>query len=148
MGELHFHVEDVEQPLDHPSASAEWIRQIIFQRHFNLDEINFIFCSDPFLLQLNVEYLDHDTFTDIITFDLSEGQEKRLCGDIYISVDRVKENANSLGVDFNEEIHRVMIHGILHLLGYEDKTQAQKEAMRKKEEACLSLRPLTNQRRI
>ena len=101
--------------------------------------INYIFCSDDYLLKINKEYLNHDTLTDIITFDNSE-EEGKIEADIFISIDRIKENALSLKKDFDQELHRVIIHGLLHLLGYNDKTDDDKAEMRKKEDACLSLR--------
>jgi len=100
-------------------------------------DINYIFCSDSYLLKLNQEFLSHQTYTDIITFDYSVG--KTISGEIYISLDRIKENANHFNVSPQEELLRVMIHGVLHLSGYRDKKRAEKSIMRKKEEACLSL---------
>ena len=99
---------------------------------------NFIFCSDTFLLNINREYLSHDTFTDIITFDNSDSPEQ-IETDIFISIDRVKENASHLNIEFEKELHRVMIHGILHLVGYKDKTQKEKEIMRARENEALEL---------
>jgi len=100
--------------------------------------LNFIFCSDNYLLKINVEHLNHDTYTDIITFDYSK--EDRISGDIFISIDRVEENAKSHKTSFENELHRVIIHGVLHLLGYGDKEPGQKAEMRQKEDFCLSLR--------
>lgn len=100
-------------------------------------ELHFIFCSDAFLLKLNKEYLGHQTLTDIITFDYS--QKKKLSGEIYISIPRVKENSKKFKTPFTNELHRVMIHGVLHLCGYKDKTKAQKEKSREREDACLKL---------
>jgi len=99
--------------------------------------LSYIFCSDKYLLSINQKYLNHNTFTDIVTFDLAESAE--IDGEIYISVGRVKENAVKYEVDFEEELRRVIIHGLLHLIGYKDKTASQKVQMRKKEQACLSL---------
>lgn len=101
-------------------------------------EINYIFCSDEYLHSLNQTYLDHNTLTDIITFDQSEAND--IAGDIYISIDRVKDNARHRTIPFSEELHRVMIHGILHLTGLNDKTTKEKQFMREKEDLCLSLR--------
>ena len=105
-----------------------------------MGDINYIFCSDNYLHQINFQYLDHDTFTDIITFDQSD--KDQIEGDIFISIDRVHENANERNISFVNELHRVMIHGILHLLGYNDKTPKEKQLMREKEDECLSLRNL------
>ena len=99
--------------------------------------INYNFCSDKFLFKMNKKYLNHSFNTDIITFDLGDGNME---GDIYISIDRVKENSNSLRVTFRDELSRVMIHGLLHLCGYKDKTKAQQKQMRGKEDYYLSLR--------
>ena len=103
----------------------------------NLEEVSFIFCDDQYLLKLNQEYLDHDTYTDIISFDNSLGNA--LAGDIFISVDRVKENASDFGVEFEEELRRVLAHGILHFSGYKDKTEEQASLMRQKEDEKLKM---------
>jgi rRNA maturation RNase YbeY len=100
--------------------------------------LNYIFCSDEYLLEINKQYLDHDYFTDIITFDNSE-EDKQLEGDIYISVDRVRDNAATFHTDFDSEMRRVLIHGLLHLVGYEDSSEALKTAMRAKEDEYLRL---------
>ncbi len=100
-------------------------------------KLNYICCSDEYLLTINKQFLDHDTFTDIITFDLSE-TDAELVGEIYISVDRVKENAAKFGVSYLNELHRVIFHGALHLCGYTDKTAADKQEMRRQEDICLA----------
>ena len=128
--ETDFEVSN-EQHLD------EWIQNVIISEGFELGEINYIFCDDEYLLKLNIEFLQHDTLTDIISFDNTMGKE--IAGDIFISVDRVRENADEYKVSFNDEIHRVMIHGILHYMGIKDKSEEQKELMRSKENAALSL---------
>ena len=102
-------------------------------------QLTYIFCSDEYLHRVNVEYLDHDTYTDVITFDNADDADI-IEGDVFISVERVRENAAKLGVTFRDELHRVMIHGMLHLLGYQDKDLLSQTAMRKKEDDCLSLR--------
>ena len=104
-----------------------------------LAEINIIFCSDDYLLEINQQYLNHSTLTDIVTFDHGDDSDG-LSGDIFISIDRVKENAPKFNIDFETELHRVMIHGVLHLAGYSDKSERQKTVMRKREDAYLSLR--------
>ena len=112
--------------------------QRIFQREKrSLDGLNYIFCSDKELLGINQEFLGHDFFTDIVTFELSEIPGK-IQGEIYISIDRVKENAKNLGVSFKSELHRVIFHGALHLCGYGDKTKGEKEEMRIKEDQYLA----------
>ena len=99
--------------------------------------LNYIMCTDEFLLGINVQFLDHDTLTDIITFDLSEG-ENDLTGEIYVSVERVAENATKFGVSYTDELHRVLFHGALHLCGFKDKTPADEQEMRKREDLCLT----------
>lgn len=119
-------------------ALKVWLNLVIHQEGKFLGDINYIFCDDPGLLERNIKYLKHNTLTDIISFDYSE--QSIVSGDIFISVDRVKENAKDLGIGFSDELHRVMVHGVLHFCGYKDKTKAEKEEMRKKEDYCLSLR--------
>ena len=120
--EFKFHNED---------KIADWIAKAITDENKTLGEINYIFVSDEYLLDLNKTYLNHDTLTDIITFDNSVGNI--LHSDIYISVDRVRDNALDFNVSFEEELHRVMIHGVLHLAGYKDKTNKEAEEMRSRE---------------
>lgn len=110
---------------------ANWIEKIIVSENKELGEINYIFCNDDYLHKINVEYLDHDTLTDIITFDYTE--ENIISGDILISTERVEDNANDFNVSFQEELLRVMAHGILHLCGYKDKTDEESNFMRQKE---------------
>ncbi|MBL3654538.1 rRNA maturation RNase YbeY [Fulvivirga sediminis] len=136
--EIHFFQEDTEFELINPKPTQTWINKIIEQEGYKLQELNFIFCSDDYLHNMNLEYLDHDTFTDIITFDNSE-DDKMIEGDIFISIDRIKDNANSMNIDFENELHRVIIHGVLHLLGYGDKTESEKSLMRLKENESLTL---------
>ncbi|WP_339784280.1 rRNA maturation RNase YbeY [uncultured Imperialibacter sp.] len=137
---ITFFSEDVSFKLSSPNKVRRWIKEVILLEKHTLSEISYIFCSDDYLHNMNVQYLNHDTLTDIITFDNSE-EEDQIEGDIFISVDRVKENATQLNLPFDTELHRVMIHGILHLCGYKDKTSADNDLMRKKEDACLSLLP-------
>jgi rRNA maturation RNase YbeY len=114
---------------------ATWILSCIEEEGFSLGEVNYIFCDDAYLHQLNVEFLKHDTFTDIISFDTTLGKE--VGGDIFISIARVKENSKTFKVAFEEELHRVMIHGVLHYLGYKDKTADEQAQMTAKENECL-----------
>ncbi len=127
---ISFHSEDIDFSLSMPEKTINWIKEVIREEGGELSFINYVFCSDSYLLKINIEYLDHDTFTDIITFPYSESS---LESDIFISIDRVKENANTFKVSFEHELHRVMIHGVLHLLGYGDKTPEEQTAMRAKE---------------
>ena len=122
--------------LEHQELLANWIHLVINQEGRKEGEINYVFCDDDYLHELNVKYLDHDTLTDIISFDYTVGKE--LHGDIFISIDRVAENAQDLGVSFNDELYRVMIHGILHYCGYKDKSEDEEMEMRLKEDHYLS----------
>jgi len=115
-----------------------WISNTIAEEKCKEGDINYIFCSDDYLHKLNVDFLDHDTLTDVISFDYSVGKE--LHGDIYISVDRVKENASDFQVAFKDEIARVIIHGVLHYCGYKDKNDADEKVMRSKEDYYLAKR--------
>ncbi len=123
--------------LDKSSEISEWILNTISLEKFSLGELNYIFCDDTYLLDINKKYLNHNTFTDIISFDYTLG--KQINGDIYISIDRIKENSKLYNTSFNNELLRVMIHGVLHYLGYKDKTDADKKIMRSKEDYYLSL---------
>lgn len=114
-----------------------WIKTIINNEHFKTGEINYIFCDDEYLLKINQQYLKHDEFTDIITFDYREGVV--LSGDIYISIIRVRENALNFGVTFQDELLRVLSHGIFHLCGYKDKTKTTALNMRNKEQEAIKL---------
>lgn len=119
---------------------AKWFDSVCKQEGCKLAQISIILCSDDYLLSMNQEHLDHDYYTDIITFDLSDAPEE-IEGELYISTDRVKENADDLSLPFEIELHRVLIHGILHLIGYSDKSSADQKIMRGKEDAYLSLLP-------
>ncbi|MDH7913734.1 rRNA maturation RNase YbeY [Winogradskyella sp. SYSU M77433] len=124
--------------LENEAQFSAWISKAIQEESCKEGEINYIFCTDDYLYKINVNFLDHDTLTDIISFDYSVGKE--LHGDIYISVDRVKENADDFKVSFEDEISRVMIHGVLHYCGYKDKTDKDQEVMTAKEDYYLSKR--------
>ncbi len=134
--EIHFHNEEVDFPDLDISIAESWFSKIAEAENHELGELNFIFCSDEHLLNINRQYLDHDFYTDIITFDYAEEQ---VSGDIYISLDRVKENASTFGESYERELRRVMAHGLLHLMGYKDKSDEEAKEMREKEEAALSL---------
>ena len=116
----------------------DWLLEAIMEENRKAGEISYVFCDDEYLLKKNVKYLKHNTLTDIISFDYSTG--KLISGDIFISIERVYENAEDFGVSFNDELHRVMIHGILHFCGFKDKTKEEKTLMRSKEDYYLSLR--------
>ncbi|MBT9392211.1 rRNA maturation RNase YbeY [Hymenobacter sp. NST-14] len=136
---IEFLVEDVEFELADAQDLTSWIERVAEVHEHEIVQLTYIFCSDEYLHKVNVEYLDHDTYTDVITFDNADDADL-IEGDIFISVDRVRENAQTHGVSFRDELHRVMIHGVLHLLGYADKDLLSQTAMRKKEDDCLSLR--------
>ena len=114
-----------------------WLLSVIASEGKNLGEINYIFCDDAYLLSINQQYLDHDTYTDIISFDTSEGND--LSGDIFISVERIKENAQQFNVSVDDELKRVLAHGILHFCGYKDKTDDEAKLMREKEDEKLKM---------
>jgi rRNA maturation RNase YbeY len=122
--------------LDNEDKLSSWISNTISDEGFKEGEINYIFCDDAYLLNLNIEFLDHDTLTDIISFDYTMG--KLISGDVYISVERVRENAKDFNVSFENELSRVMIHGILHYCGYKDKTDSDTSEMRSKESYYIS----------
>ncbi|MFT4031134.1 MAG: rRNA maturation RNase YbeY [Siphonobacter sp.] len=136
---IRFFVEDIEFKVPFPQKIRQWLKAVATTEGYELNEINYIFCSDEYLYQINVEYLDHHTYTDIITFDNSEA-EKELIGDIYVSVERVTENAAALGGLFFDEFSRVLVHGILHLCGYYDESDEEELQMRKLEDHYLTLR--------
>lgn len=139
MAAVNFFNQDLSFKLPKPRKTASWIREVIQREKKQLILLNYIFCSDQHLLGINQQYLNHQTFTDIITFDNSEG-EGIIEGDVFISIERVKANAAAFETEFDEEVHRVLIHGVLHLAGYSDKSKQEKSDMRKKEDAYLSLR--------
>lgn len=112
-----------------------WISEIIISEGFELGELVYIFCNDDYLHKLNVEFLDHDTLTDILSFDYCVG--KQINGEIYISVERVADNSKDFKTNFDDELHRVMIHGVLHFCGYKDKSYTEEQAMRSKEDDAL-----------
>jgi probable rRNA maturation factor len=123
--------------LPNEEAFENWIIDIVDSEASAIGEINYVFCDDEYLHKINVEYLNHDTLTDIISFDYTVGN--LIQGDIFISIERVKDNANDFKVSFEEELKRVMAHGILHYCGYKDKTDADAELMRQKEEEKIKL---------
>lgn len=135
---IYYHSEDIRYEVKNKLHIRKWITDTIINEGFKLGDINYIICSDEYLLKLNRSSLDHDYYTDIITFDYCENGE--VSGDLFISIDRVLDNSRTIGSDFIDELHRVMIHGVLHLCGYKDKTKKDEETMRKKEDYYLNLR--------
>lgn len=133
-----FYEQDVKTGLKNKRQLSAFLDSVVERNLDNVKTIrlNYIFCNDDYLLHINKEFLDHDTYTDIITFNLSE-KENELCGEIYISVDRVKENAEKFIAPYEQELHRVIFHGLLHLCGFKDKKDADKKEMRLQENLCL-----------
>lgn len=139
MKEILFFQEETNYQPEDPDKIRAWLKRVLKNEDRQQGEINIIFCSDRYLSQLNFKYLNQDTLTDIITFDHS-GSKNIISGDLFISIDRVTENASEMGVKRDDELHRVIVHGLLHLLGYDDKSSSERSAMREKEDAYLSLR--------
>lgn len=135
---VSYHFEDIDFIFKGKAKNNKWLRLVAESEIRILGDINIIFCSDNYILDINQKFLSHDYFTDIITFDYCEGE--RLNGDLFISVDSVRENALEYGEEFDRELARVMVHGILHLIGYDDHTVKDQKVMRSKEDYYLSLR--------
>lgn len=133
--QILFHNQDIEFNLNNSEIIANKLIEFTNSKHNTCGTINYIFCNDDFLLELNRQYLRHDYYTDILSFQMNDDP---IAGDIYISIDRVKDNANSLGVTFDNELERVISHGLLHFLGYKDKTEEEQLKMRKKENELIS----------
>ena len=136
---IQFFTEDLVYTLKHKTKIRTWLLQTITAEGYELEELNFILCSDEYLLGINQQYLNHDTYTDVITFDNSE-TEKTIVGDIFISLERIQENAKNFKSTTYDELCRVMVHGTLHLLDYKDKSKAEKALMTQKEDDYLSRR--------
>ncbi len=134
---IYYYSEDLPFPKLKRRESTKWIKQVVLLENKLVGDISFVFCSDVYLLDVNRKYLNHDYFTDIITFDYVAGNV--ISGDIFISVDRVLENSNQFNSSFDRELKRVMVHGILHLVGYKDKTAEEKMLMTEKEDFYLNL---------
>jgi len=137
---IQFFAEDIDFDLTNQTIISDWIKVLINNHKKELHLLNFIFCSDSYLHQINVEYLNHDTLTDIITFPYAE--IPIIHSDIFISIDRVKENSTLFKTTFEKELHRVIIHGVLHLCGFGDKNETEKKEMRNQEEKALALLPI------
>lgn len=134
---IFFHSEEIDFKLKKKKKVRNWLIELANTEEKTIEELSYIFCSDEYLLEVNKEHLDHDYFTDVITFDYCDN--KVISGDIFISIDRVKENAESFGKSFKNELRRVMAHGLLHLMGYKDKNEADEAEMRKMEDFALEL---------
>ena len=142
MGSVQFFYENTPFKLKQALKLKAWVKEAIQKEGFQLKSLSYVFCTDEDLLQRNIQFLNHKTLTDIITFDLSE-EEGLIEGEIYISIDRVRENATKFSKTFEDELHRVLIHGVLHLAGYKDKKADQKAEMRKREDFYLRKRRLS-----
>lgn len=136
---VFFHVEETDFSLPNEKKIANWVEQCVTQHQKKIGSLNVIFCTDEYLLELNKSHLNHDYYTDIITFDYCE--ENLVSGDLFISIERVQDNAAKLTLSEEKELHRVIIHGVLHLLGLNDKTEQDKVMMRAKEDELLALLP-------
>ncbi|WP_379086697.1 rRNA maturation RNase YbeY [Pedobacter sp. UC225_65] len=141
MAKINFFTEDIQYTLKHKTKIRNWVGATITAEGYQLEELNFILCSDEYLLRINQDFLQHDDYTDVITFDHSEAL-KTIAGDIFISLERIKENAANFKLKPIDELCRVMIDGTLHLLGYKDKTKAAKTLMTAKEDFYLAQRDL------
>ncbi len=131
---INFFSEDIEFSLDNPAETISWLESVCNKENKPLEALSIIFCSDAYLLNINQEHLNHDFYTDVISFPYSTDKVE---GDIFISIDRVRENAQNLDVSFTKELNRVMVHGLLHFLGYKDKTDEEITVMRRKEDYYL-----------
>mgnify|MGYP000850357315 FL=1 len=140
---ISFHFNSIKKPVFFKSTIIKlWLKKIAEKENFSIKELNYIFLTDEELLQINIDYLNHDTYTDIITFDnsdVSSRMTKKIEGDIFISLERVEANAKKFNTTFENELHRVLAHGLLHLCGYKDKTKKDAILMRQKEEESLAM---------
>jgi rRNA maturation RNase YbeY len=137
---IQFYSEGIDFQLTREDAVRDWILSVVSGYQQQIYSLSYIFCSDDYLLELNRTHLDHDYLTDILTFPYAAPEEGDLFSDIYISIDRVQENAQNFQADFSDELHRVMIHGVLHLLGFDDHGEAAQAQMRELEAQALKLR--------
>ena len=135
---ISFYAEDIEMPKLKKTALKAWIKAVAEKHGFKLGDIAYIFCSDKRILEVNRQFLSHDYYTDIITFDYTEGN--KISGDLFISLDTVKSNAEKFDTDYDQEFHRVVIHGILHLCGINDKGPGEREIMEANENEALAMR--------
>lgn len=135
---IYFFSEEIDFELKEKLIRKRWLKSIATKAGYTVRELNYVFCSDEYLYRMNLEYLNHETYTDIITFDNSE-KEFDIAGDIFISIDRVNENAKTHNQKVEIELNRVLVHGLLHLMGYKDKTKEESILMRNKEEESINL---------
>ena len=137
---IRYYQEDIDFKFKHKLLNNKWLKFVAESEVRSLGDIGIIFCSDNYILDVNMKYLQHDYFTDIITFDYCEGS--KLSGDLFISIDSVRDNAAFYGTEFEDELNRVIVHGILHLIRYDDHSESEQAMMRSKEDYYLSLRPV------
>jgi rRNA maturation RNase YbeY len=135
---IYFFSEEINFEPKEKLIRKRWLKSIDTKAGLNIKELNYVFCSDEYLYRMNLEYLNHETYTDIITFDNSE-KEFDIAGDIFVSIDRVNENAKTHNQEVDTELNRVLVHGLLHLMGYKDKTKEESTLMRQKEEESINL---------
>ena len=135
---VSFFNQDTNFAFKYKRLTSKWLKEVAASEARKIGDVSVIFCSDNYLLDVNIKYLGHDYYTDIITFDYCEGNV--LSGDLFISIDSVRENASFYGVEFDEELNRVIVHGLLHLIGYDDHSDEDIATMRSKENYYLSLR--------
>lgn len=135
---VRYFFEDTDFQYRNRLFNNRWLKLVAESEICRLGDVNVIFCSDPYILDINIRYLGHDYFTDVITFDYSE--KPRISGDLFVSVDSVRENSVMYGTDFDEELHRVIVHGVLHLIGYDDHNEKDSSLMREKENYYLDIR--------
>ena len=135
---ISFYNEQTEFGFKKKTSTRQWLKRVVESEIKKLGNISVIFCSDPYILDINIKYLGHDYFTDIITFNYCEGN--KISGDLFISIDTVRDNAEFYGSSFEDELDRVIVHGVLHLIGYDDHSQEDIKTMRSKEDYYLSLR--------
>lgn len=140
---ITFHYIDIPTFNWKVNPIKKWMRALASEENFKIQDLNYVFCTDEYLLDINIQHLNHDTYTDIITFDLSSNTHLPIIdAEIYISIDRVRENASKFNKDFPNELSRVLAHGILHLCGYKDKSPSEEKIMREKEDYYLQSSPL------
>ena len=137
---IRYYTEDISFDFKQKLLNNRWLKFVAESEIRRIGNVNIIFCSDDYILDVNLKYLSHDYYTDIITFDYCEG--KYLSGDLFISIDSVRENAVFYGTEFQDELNRVIVHGLLHLVGYDDHTGEEQKVMRSKEDYYLGLRPV------
>ncbi len=139
MNKINFFAEEIDFSLSNEPEVIAWILDSASMYSSEIQNVNYVFCTDDYLLEVNKKHLNHDFYTDIITFDLTDIKGNPIEADIFISIDRVRENAKKNEVEIENELYRVMIHGILHLVGFKDKTKEEAMQMRAQEDKCLSL---------